>query len=74
MINGAIDFFLNSSLRWGIEMLVSGDGIGEHLSSFNPPGGKYVALDVNDYAVECDWPTYRRFATPKPSLCVFQER
>lgn len=50
-IPGEIDFYLNSSLRWGIELLVNGDGIGEHISRFTPPNGKYVALAVNDYAV-----------------------
>ncbi|KAJ1503809.1 hypothetical protein HMI54_005373 [Coelomomyces lativittatus] len=46
-----IDFYLNSSLRWGIELLVNGDGIGEHISRFTPPNGKYVALAVSDYTV-----------------------
>jgi hypothetical protein len=48
---GEIDFYLNGNLRWGIELLVNGDGIGEHLSRFAPPNGKYVSLAVNDYAV-----------------------
>jgi hypothetical protein len=42
---------LNSSLRWGIELLVNGDGIGEHISRFTSPNGKYVALVVKDYTV-----------------------
>ena len=50
-IPGEIDFYLNSSLRWGIELLVNGDGIGEHISRFTPPKGKYVALAVSDYTV-----------------------
>ena len=36
-IAGEIDFYLNGSLRWGIELLVNGDGIGEYLSRFSPP-------------------------------------
>jgi hypothetical protein len=50
-IAGEVDFYLNGSLRWGIELLVNGDRIGEHLSRFEPPNGKYVSLGVQDYAV-----------------------
>jgi hypothetical protein len=50
-IPGAIDFYLNSSLRWGIELLVNGVGIGEHISRFTPAEGKYVALAVSDFIV-----------------------
>ena len=49
-IAGEIDFYLNSTLRWGIELLVNGSGIGEHISRFSP-NGKYAPLDVTDYAV-----------------------
>jgi hypothetical protein len=42
---------LNSTLRWGIELLVNGDGIGEHVNRFTRPNGKYVPLDVCDYAI-----------------------
>ncbi|RKP15872.1 hypothetical protein ROZALSC1DRAFT_25947, partial [Rozella allomycis CSF55] len=48
--NGEIDFYLNGSLRWGIELLIKGSGIGEHLERFTPRG-KYAPLDVSDYAV-----------------------
>jgi hypothetical protein len=61
--SGEIDFYLNGSLRWGIELLVNGDGIGEHLSRFSPPYGKYVPLAVNDYAIV----DIRRNATGQPS-------
>ncbi|POM66509.1 Hypothetical protein PHPALM_17622 [Phytophthora palmivora] len=49
-ISGEIDFYLNGSLRWGIELLVNGDGIGEHMARF-AEDGKYAALAVKDYAV-----------------------
>ncbi|KAG9415622.1 hypothetical protein AC1031_000005 [Aphanomyces cochlioides] len=49
-INGEIDFYLNGTLRWGIELLVNGDKIGEHMARF-AEGGKYSALGVKDYAV-----------------------
>jgi hypothetical protein len=62
-VAGEIDFYLNSSLRWGIELLVNGDGIGEHVSRFTPPNGKYVALAVSDYTVV----DFRRNSTGRPT-------
>lgn len=49
-IQGEVDFYLNGSLRWGIELLVQGQGIGEHIAQFDSKG-KYHALDVRDYVV-----------------------
>jgi hypothetical protein len=49
-IEGEIDFYLNGDIRWGIELLVNGGGVGEHLSRF-APNGKYAPLAVNDYAI-----------------------
>ncbi|KAH9071771.1 hypothetical protein Ae201684P_020211 [Aphanomyces euteiches] len=49
-MNGEIDFYLNGPLRWGIELLVNGDKIGERMARF-AQGGKYSALGVQDYAV-----------------------
>jgi hypothetical protein len=62
-IAGEIDFYINGSLRWGIELLVNGDGVGEHISRFAPPNGKYVALAVRDYAVV----DFRRTTSGQPS-------
>jgi hypothetical protein len=62
-IAGEVDFYLNSNLRWGIELLVNGDGIGEHISRFAPPNGKYVPLAVNEYAVV----DIRRNTTGRPT-------
>ena len=62
-IAGEIDFYLNGNLRWGIELLVNGVGIGEHMSRFSPPNGKYAALAVNDYAVV----DFRRNSTGLPT-------
>ena len=50
LINGEIDFYLNGKLRWGIELLVQGKGITEHLSRFDEEG-KYNDLKVLDYRV-----------------------
>lgn len=47
-IQGEVDFYLNGRIRWGIELLLKGRAIGEHISRFSPQG-KYHALDVRDY-------------------------
>jgi energy-coupling factor transporter ATP-binding protein EcfA2 len=61
-INGEIDFYLNGSLRWGIELLVNGDKIGQHMSRFEV-NGKYAALGVKDYIVVNLQGNYNRIAT-----------
>lgn len=50
-IDGEIDFYVNGNLRWGIELLVNGDRIIEHMSRFAEPDGKYVKLNPKDYVV-----------------------
>ncbi|KAJ3262330.1 hypothetical protein HK103_002744 [Boothiomyces macroporosus] len=62
-IPGEIDFYLNGGLRWGIELLINGAGISEHISRFTPPNGKYVLLNVKDYAVV----DFRRNESGQPS-------
>ncbi|KAI9088014.1 hypothetical protein DFS34DRAFT_481419 [Phlyctochytrium arcticum] len=49
-IAGAIDFYLNGDLRWGVELLRKGDKIGGHMDRFSP-SGPYHALRVNEYVV-----------------------
>jgi hypothetical protein len=49
-IIGEVDFYLNGSLCWGIEFLVKGVRIGEHLDRFSS-NGKYSGLGSVDYAV-----------------------
>jgi hypothetical protein len=49
-IKGEIDFYINGDLRWGIELLVKGDNIVEHMSRF-ALSGKYYPLLVRDYVV-----------------------
>lgn len=48
---------------WGIELLVQGVGIGEHMDRFTLAIGKYASLDVGDYAVV----DFRRNTTGKPT-------
>jgi hypothetical protein len=49
-VPGEIDFYLNGNLRWGIELLINGDRIGEHIARF-APNRKYFALELKDYAL-----------------------
>lgn len=49
-IDGRIDFYIDRSVRWGIELLVSGSDIGEHLARVES-GGKYYGLAMNDSIV-----------------------
>ncbi|KAJ3339606.1 hypothetical protein HDU83_007573 [Entophlyctis luteolus] len=49
-ISGEVDFYLNGSLRWGVELLVLGRGITEHIDRFGL-NGKYFKLDVKDYII-----------------------
>ena len=50
-IPGEIDFYLNGSLRWGIELLIKGNKYGEHVSRFKGTNGKYAGLQVKDYTI-----------------------
>ncbi len=49
-IHGRVDFFINSTLRWGIELLIKGDRLKEHRPRFIGDG-KYVDLLCNQYIV-----------------------
>jgi hypothetical protein len=50
IISGEIDFYLNGTLRWGIELLISGRRFGEHFERFDVDR-KYYPLQMNDYIV-----------------------
>ena len=49
-IPGSIDLFLNGNLLWGIELLINGDRLNEHISRFDIDG-KYSGLKMNDYVL-----------------------
>eukprot|EP01033_Poteriospumella_lacustris_P016614 gene16614-11886_t len=49
-VKGRCDYYLNSDLRWAIEVLISGTGVGEHLARLVGEG-KYVGLGFADYLV-----------------------
>ncbi len=47
---GEIDFFIDGDLRWGIELVVKGSNITEHLERFEPLQ-KYAPLNCKEYLV-----------------------
>jgi hypothetical protein len=49
-IEGEIDFFVDSKKRWGIELLVKGKNISEHMQRFGV-NGKYAGFKAQNYAV-----------------------
>jgi hypothetical protein len=49
-IEGLLDFFINGSLKWGLELLRRGDRLGEHFGRFDS-GNAYCILDLADYRV-----------------------
>ena len=49
-IEGEIDFYINGDLRWGIEILIKGNRLKDHLARCSPKG-KYGPLGMNDYVV-----------------------
>ncbi len=50
-INGENDFIIDGSLRWGVELLVQGSGVGEHVSRFEADTGKYAPLRMKDHII-----------------------
>ncbi|KAJ3255281.1 hypothetical protein HDU77_003753 [Chytriomyces hyalinus] len=62
-IAGEVDFYLDGSLRWGIELMVNGRSPQEHLSRFET-NGKYFKLNVRDYVVI----DFRSNATGEPTF------
>jgi hypothetical protein len=51
LTEGEMDLYVNGNLRWGIQLLVNGDGISQHVSRFAEPHGKYIKLRPKDFVV-----------------------
>jgi hypothetical protein len=49
-IEGEIDFMINSSIRWGLEILMNGQDITGHLGRFEKDK-KYFPLQFRDYSI-----------------------
>ncbi len=69
-IDGELDFYIDGDLRWGIELLVMGDKISEHMNRFSIPNGKYAPLRVKDYAVV----DFRRSSHGKPTNVIMRDK
>ncbi|KAE9295617.1 hypothetical protein PR003_g23970 [Phytophthora rubi] len=48
--NRGVVFFVNASQKWGLEFFVNGGNAQDYTSQF-APGGRYAALEVDDYVV-----------------------
>jgi hypothetical protein len=48
---GFLDFYIDSELQWGFELLRNGDKLKGHLERFNPTRGTYRDIPLRDYAV-----------------------
>jgi len=66
-IDGEVDFYVNGNLKWGLELLVLGHGIKEHLNRF-APGGAYAPINASDFLVI----DFRK--GPKTTISKFQNR
>lgn len=51
VITGELDFYVNNELKWSIELLKEGIGIGQHLARFHQTEGKYREVDTEQYLV-----------------------
>jgi hypothetical protein len=60
--SGEIDFYIDGNLRWGIELLIKGSKLKEHISRFQV-GGLYYPLAVNQFAV-VDFRFFEKLVAP----------
>lgn len=67
---GELDFYINGSLKWCLELLRSGDKIGKHLGRFDVKTGTYRNVEKNDYlVVDCRGPKTRA-VEPSQNRCT----
>ena len=71
VVTGELDFYVNGTLKWAVELLRHGDKIGEHLSRFDLQNGKYRKVDIRDYIiVDCCGPKKGTDVQPSDSRCT----
>ena len=69
VVTGELDFYINSNLKWSIELLVEGRQIGDHLSRF---AGKYSEVDTQAYlVVDFRGPRQSHGVPPNANRCTF---
>lgn len=72
VVSGELDFYVNSELKWALELLKEGIGIGQHLARFHPATGKYREVDTNQYlVVDLRGPRSKNPVTADPNRCTF---
>lgn len=48
---GELDFYINGTSKWALEMLRNGAKVGEHMQRFDENNGKYRKVNMSDYLV-----------------------
>ena len=72
VVSGELDFYVNSELKWALELLKEGIGIGRHVARFHPTTGKYREVDTNEYlVVDLCGPRGKSPVTADPNRCTF---
>lgn len=51
VVTGELDLYVNSELKWSIELLKEGIGIGQHLARFHQTKAKYREVETEQYLV-----------------------
>ena len=70
IVTGELDFYVNGSLQWCLELLRNGDKVREHLDRFGSNDGKYREVAANDsLVVDCRGPKTRA-VTADESRCT----
>jgi len=73
---GRVDFYINSTLQWSIELLRRGNRMSEHLNRFHTLAGKYREVATKQYlVVDCRGPKGEKgdgISPPheNPNLCT----
>ena len=68
-VKGELDFCVNSNLKWAVELLKEGQGIGEHLSRFDT--GQYREVETSEYLVVDFRGPLTRSVQMHPNRCTF---
>ena len=68
-VKGELDFYVNSQLKWAVELLKEGKDIGEHLNRFRT--GAYREVETSEYLVVDFRGPLTRSVESHPNRCTF---